>query len=227
MPTTSRSSGNPFLVGSWRFGTSRPWKSTVFQGCMQRFFWVTRHSIILCRRNRACTTVSSSCDRSWVGGKDVHSTKTRPPYLSGEEDARGSSPPIRSHLAGSSEGLMPERIRSDLAHVGPGWSGAHEQRGTRMKHVRIATYEIKKGSFQELADVARDEMLREFRNQPGFIRYGLADSGDKTCVSLSLWETRKDADAATRISETWDREHIADRAELFMNQVGDIAFYEG
>ncbi len=96
-----------------------------------------------------------------------------------------------------------------------------------MKHVRIATYEIKKGSFQELADVARDEMLREFRNQPGFIRYGLADSGDKTCVSLSLWETRKDADAATRISETWDREHIADRVELRTNQVGDLAFYEG
>jgi hypothetical protein len=36
-----------------------------------------------------------------------------------------------------------------------------------MKHVRIATYEIKKGSFQELADVAQDGMLREFRNQPG------------------------------------------------------------
>ncbi len=65
-----------------------------------------------------------------------------------------------------------------------------------MKHVRIATYEIKRGSFQELADVAQDGMLREFRNQPGFIRYGLADSGDKTCVSLSLWETRKDADHA-------------------------------
>ena len=42
-----------------------------------------------------------------------------------------------------------------------------------MKHVRIATYEIKKGSFQELADVAQDGMLREFRNQPGFIRYGV------------------------------------------------------
>jgi len=96
-----------------------------------------------------------------------------------------------------------------------------------MKHVRIATYEIKKGSFQELADFAQDGMLREFRNQPGFIRYGLADAGDKTCVSLSLWETRKDADAATRISETWDREHIADRVELRTNQVGDLAFYEG
>ena len=72
-----------------------------------------------------------------------------------------------------------------------------------MKHVRIATYEIKKGSFQELADVAQDGMLREFRNQPGFIRYGLADSGDKTCVSLSLWETRKDADHAVAVSEAW------------------------
>ena len=36
-----------------------------------------------------------------------------------------------------------------------------------MKHVRIATYDIKKGSFQELAEVAEDQMLREFRDQPG------------------------------------------------------------
>jgi len=96
-----------------------------------------------------------------------------------------------------------------------------------MKHVRIATYEIKRGSFQELADVAQDGMLREFRNQPGFIRYGLADSGDKTCVSLSLWETRKDADHAVVVSEAWDRSHIADRAELRTTHIGDLAFYEG
>jgi heme-degrading monooxygenase HmoA len=96
-----------------------------------------------------------------------------------------------------------------------------------MKHVRIATYEIKRGSFQELADVAQDGMLREFRNQPGFIRYGLADSGDKTCVSLSLWETRKDADHAVDVSAAWDRAHIADRAELRTSQVVDLAFYEG
>ena len=96
-----------------------------------------------------------------------------------------------------------------------------------MKHVRIATYEIKRGSFQELADVAQDGMLREFRNQPGFIRYGVADMGDKTCVSLSLWETRKDADHAVHVSADWVRDHIADRVELHTNQVGDLAFYEG
>ena len=63
-----------------------------------------------------------------------------------------------------------------------------------MKHVRLATYEIKQGSFQEIADLAHEGMLRTFQEQPGFIRYGLADLGDKTCLSLSMWETRKDAE---------------------------------
>ncbi len=96
-----------------------------------------------------------------------------------------------------------------------------------MQHVRIATYEIKKGSFQELADVARDGMLREFRDQPGFIRYGLADGGDRTCISLSLWETRENADAAVAVSAAWIRSNIADKVELRTNQVGELAFYEG
>ena len=96
-----------------------------------------------------------------------------------------------------------------------------------MKHVGIATYDIKKGSFKELADIAQDELLREFRDQPGFIRYGLADAGDKKCISLSLWETRKDADAAVAVSANWVRDHISDRVELRTTQVGDLAFYEG
>ena len=48
-----------------------------------------------------------------------------------------------------------------------------------MQHVRIATYEIKDGTFQELADIAREGMLRTFQEQPGFIRYGLADLGEQ------------------------------------------------
>ncbi|HEX9122005.1 MAG TPA: antibiotic biosynthesis monooxygenase [Actinomycetota bacterium] len=96
-----------------------------------------------------------------------------------------------------------------------------------MRHVRVATYEIKKGSFQEIADLAQDGMLRTFRDQPGFIRYGLADLGDKTCLSLSLWETRKDADASAPLASNWVRENISDRVELRTNQIGDLAFYEG
>jgi heme-degrading monooxygenase HmoA len=96
-----------------------------------------------------------------------------------------------------------------------------------MRHVGVATYEIKKGSFKEVADLAQDGMLRTFRDQPGFIRYGLADLGDKTFLSLSLWKTREEADSSTRVAADWVRQNIDDRVELRTNQVGDLAFYEG
>ncbi len=96
-----------------------------------------------------------------------------------------------------------------------------------MQHVRIATYEIKDGNFKELADIARQGMLRTFQDQPGFIRYGLADLGERKVVSLSFWETRKDADAAVPVAERWVRENIANRVDLRTTQIGDMAFFEG
>jgi hypothetical protein len=46
-------------------------------------------------------------------------------------------------------------------------------------------------------------------------------------VSLSLWETHKDADASVPVAERWVREHIASRVDLRRTQIGDLAFFEG
>jgi Antibiotic biosynthesis monooxygenase len=96
-----------------------------------------------------------------------------------------------------------------------------------MQHVRIATYEIRDGSFEELAKSAREGMLHTFQDQTGFIRYGIADLGDRKLVSLSLWETRKDADASVPVAERWVRENLANKVELKSTQIGDMAFFEG
>ena len=96
-----------------------------------------------------------------------------------------------------------------------------------MQALRITNYKVIKGTFPELAEKAKGDMLETFKKQPGFIRYGLADTGEGNCVSISLWETHAQADAATTVSATWIREHLADRVELRSNQVGDLAFYEG
>ena len=95
------------------------------------------------------------------------------------------------------------------------------------QHVRIATYEIKDGTFQDLADISRRGMLKTFQEQPGFIRYGLADLGDRKCVALSLWETHKQADAAAPLVASWVRDNIEGRVELRSTQIGDLAFFEG
>ena len=70
-------------------------------------------------------------------------------------------------------------------------------------------------------------MLKTFKEQPGFIRYGLADAGEGNCISISVWETHAQAEAAVPVAATWVREHLGDQIELRSNQVGDLAFFEG
>jgi hypothetical protein len=96
-----------------------------------------------------------------------------------------------------------------------------------MQYLRLATYAISKGTFQEVAETAKTGMLTKFREMPGFVRYGLADLGDKTCVSITVWETRDQAVAAAPVAATWVGEHLADRVELRTNSVGDLAFFQG
>jgi heme-degrading monooxygenase HmoA len=96
-----------------------------------------------------------------------------------------------------------------------------------MEHIRIATYEIKQGSFQEIADAAKGGMLRKFQEQPGFLRYGVADVGDKTLLSISLWGSRKDAESSVLVAANWVRENLGEKIELRNTRVGDLAFFEG
>jgi len=96
-----------------------------------------------------------------------------------------------------------------------------------MQYLRLANYDITKGTFQEVADSAKTGMLRKFQEQPGFVRYGLADLGDKRFVSISVWETRDQAMAATPIAATWVKDNIADRIELKSSSIGDLAFFQG
>jgi hypothetical protein len=96
-----------------------------------------------------------------------------------------------------------------------------------MQSLGIANYKVIKGTFPELADEAKRGLLSTFKAQPGFIRYGLADTGGGTCLSISLWETHAQAEAAAPVAATWVREHLADRIELRSNEVGDLAFFEG
>jgi len=95
-----------------------------------------------------------------------------------------------------------------------------------MQHVRVATYGITKGTFQELAETAKTGMLPKFKQQPGFIRYGLADLGDKSCLSISLWETHEQAEAAAPGAASWVKENLSDQIQLRSNQVGDLAFFQ-
>jgi hypothetical protein len=96
-----------------------------------------------------------------------------------------------------------------------------------MEYVRIADYMINKGTFQEIADAVKSDLLPKFQEQTGFIRYGLADMGEKKCTSVSFWSTREAALAGETVASTWTREYLSDKVALRSSNIGTLAFLEG
>lgn len=95
------------------------------------------------------------------------------------------------------------------------------------KHIRIAIYDVTRGTFGEVADLAKTGMLPLFSKQPGFLEYGLADIGDHKAASVSVWETREQAEKSVGVASGWVRENVSDRIKLVTNYVGDLAFLQG
>lgn len=95
------------------------------------------------------------------------------------------------------------------------------------RHIRLAIYELTKGTFQEVSDLAKGGMLAIFSKEPGFVEYGVADIGSRKVCSITIWETREQAEKSVRLASNWVKENISDRVQLVNTYVGDLAFLAG
>jgi hypothetical protein len=96
-----------------------------------------------------------------------------------------------------------------------------------MRYTRLATYDLIKGSFPELTAVVEKGILPLFAQEPGFINYGLIDARHAKVVSISIWETREEAQQSATMAAAWVKENIADRVRLVTSYVGDLALFHG
>jgi quinol monooxygenase YgiN len=94
-----------------------------------------------------------------------------------------------------------------------------------MQHVRVAVYKFKQGTVDEVVRRAEAGLLPTFRNQPGFVAYGVVKTGNDEGVSLSVWETQQQAEKAVQVAATWVKDNIADMVESVQNHVGNLAFF--
>jgi heme-degrading monooxygenase HmoA len=92
-----------------------------------------------------------------------------------------------------------------------------------MNCTRIAFYDIKSGTFDEVVSQAKTGMAPLFQHSPGFLSYGVAKIDKAAFVSVSTWETREQADAATSKAAGWVNANSQDRFALRENYVGDLA----
>lgn len=96
-----------------------------------------------------------------------------------------------------------------------------------MQYTRLSTYDLTKGTFDELTGIAEKGILPMFVNQPGFVNYGLVDAGNHKVVAISIWETREQAQNSASMAATWVKEHSADRVRLVSTTIGELALFRG
>jgi hypothetical protein len=96
-----------------------------------------------------------------------------------------------------------------------------------MRYTRISTYDLTKGTFDELTGMVEKGILPTFEREQGFVNYGLVDIGDHKVVSISIWDTREAAEKSALIAASWVKENISDRVRLMTGSVGPLALFHG
>jgi heme-degrading monooxygenase HmoA len=92
-----------------------------------------------------------------------------------------------------------------------------------MRSARVALYDIKSGTFDEIRSQAEAGMVPLFQQSDGFVSYGVARIDKDAFISLSTWETRAQADAATTKAADWVKSNSKDQFTLRASYVGDLA----
>jgi hypothetical protein len=90
-------------------------------------------------------------------------------------------------------------------------------------HARVAFFQLKSGSFEQVVSSVESAggLTEIFQNQPGFVSYELIETASGL-VSVSHWETGKQANAASRVAALWARDHIDHLVKMVQTDTGEV-----
>src|SRR4051794_24590615 len=77
-------------------------------------------------------------------------------------------------------------------------------------YVSIRTYRVGVGSIDELMHRVDRDLAESFAQEPGFIAYQVAQTGERTVASITIFRTRDQAEASNELAADWVGEQLAD-----------------
>lgn len=72
-----------------------------------------------------------------------------------------------------------------------------------MKHVRMAIYQLTRGSTRDVIDLAQRDLVPILRAQRGFLSYELVTTPHDGLVSWSVWSSKRAAQEAAGLIKQW------------------------
>jgi len=93
-----------------------------------------------------------------------------------------------------------------------------------MAYARITSVTLVDGSMREVLDQVGRELLPVFRSAPGFLAYHGVMTAPDSGATVSVWETRAQADKSAATAGAWIRAHLGDRVVSVDTQIGEAVF---
>ncbi len=72
----------------------------------------------------------------------------------------------------------------------------------------IRRYNIQPGTAAAVLEKVSNDFLATVSQLPGFVAYHVVDPRDDTLVSISMFESKAEADESTRLSTEWVRSNL-------------------
>ena len=77
-------------------------------------------------------------------------------------------------------------------------------------YVSIRTYRFGKGSIDELMHRVDRDLADAFAQEPGFIAYQVARTGDRTVASITMFHEHDQAERSNELAAEWVAESLTD-----------------
>src|SRR5437588_11859308 len=87
-------------------------------------------------------------------------------------------------------------------------------------YVSIRTYRIGKGSIDDLMHRVDRDLAEAFAQEPGFIAYQCARTGQHTVASVTVFREREQAEASNELAADWVADALSDFAVDRMGVIG-------
>jgi hypothetical protein len=87
-------------------------------------------------------------------------------------------------------------------------------------YASIRTYRVGTGAVEDLMHRVDRDLAEAFAQEPGFIAYQVARTGERTVASMTVFQTAAQAEASNELAAEWVAENLADFAVERMGVMG-------
>jgi predicted ester cyclase len=92
-----------------------------------------------------------------------------------------------------------------------------------MSFARVITFEYKPNTLNVLTQKVKDGLLPLLQKSPGFLSYVRVVEKDNKGVAVGTWQTREQAESATKQATQWLKDNIGDMAVKEDAVVGEVS----